>query len=89
MLIYGYFLFQDVSNMYLNAHCVYGSQTVSGVATLKRTKNRRGSAIPNIKKMYEEVNLHMTVFGFFWGFFLNNVIFLTLFPTGHFNFLFQ
>lgn len=44
----------DVSNMYLNAHSVYGSHTVSGVATLKRTKNRRGSAIPNIKKMYEE-----------------------------------
>eukprot|EP00106_Octopus_bimaculoides_P019406 XP_014786848.1 PREDICTED: rap guanine nucleotide exchange factor 2-like isoform X2 [Octopus bimaculoides] len=47
----------DVSNMCLNAHTVYGSSTISGVATLKRTKNRRGSAVPNAKKMYEEAQM--------------------------------
>lgn len=46
---------QDVSTMYLGTGSMFSSTLVSGVATLKRTKNRRGSTLPNLKKMYEEV----------------------------------
>ncbi|XP_064594655.1 rap guanine nucleotide exchange factor 6-like isoform X3 [Liolophura sinensis] len=44
----------DVSTMYLGTPSFYESSTVSGVATMKRSKNRRGSTLPNAKKMYEE-----------------------------------
>ncbi|XP_070185969.1 rap guanine nucleotide exchange factor 2-like isoform X2 [Littorina saxatilis] len=47
----------DVSNMLLNTQSQFGSSLVSGMATLKRTKNRRGSALPNPKKMYEEAQM--------------------------------
>lgn len=46
---------QDVSNMLLSTHGNFSSSLVSGMATLKRTKNRRASTVPNPKKMYEEV----------------------------------
>ena len=46
---------QDVTNMLLTTPSQLGSSLVSGMATLKRTKNRRGSMLPNPKKMYEEV----------------------------------
>ncbi|BFZ03443.1 hypothetical protein BsWGS_06482 [Bradybaena similaris] len=44
----------DSSNMFLSADSSHQSSLVSGMATLKRTKNRRSSALPNAKKMYEE-----------------------------------
>lgn len=47
---------QDSSNMFLSADSSHQSSLVSGMATLKRTKNRRSSALPNAKKMYEEVS---------------------------------
>ncbi|KAK6187380.1 hypothetical protein SNE40_005425 [Patella caerulea] len=48
----------DVSNMFLGTSSMYSSSSlVSGVATLKRTKIRRGSTVPNPKKMYEEAQM--------------------------------
>ncbi|XP_048248295.1 rap guanine nucleotide exchange factor 6-like isoform X4 [Haliotis rufescens] len=47
----------DVSTMYLGTGSMFSSTLVSGVATLKRTKNRRGSTLPNLKKMYEEAQM--------------------------------
>ena len=43
--------------MFLNTNSSFQSALVSGVTTLKRTKNRRGSALPNAKKMYEEAQM--------------------------------
>ena len=48
---------QDSQNMFLNTNSSFQSALVSGVTTLKRTKNRRGSALPNAKKMYEEAQM--------------------------------
>ncbi|GFR59964.1 Rap guanine nucleotide exchange factor [Elysia marginata] len=45
----------DAGNMFLAPNNSFQSALVSGMTTLKRTKNRRGSALPNAKKMYEEV----------------------------------
>ncbi|XP_041363202.1 rap guanine nucleotide exchange factor 6-like isoform X3 [Gigantopelta aegis] len=47
----------DVSNMFLGTGGIFSSSVVSGVATLKRTKNRRASTLPNLKKMYEEAQM--------------------------------
>ncbi|ESO87122.1 hypothetical protein LOTGIDRAFT_107273 [Lottia gigantea] len=48
----------DVSTMFLGTSTMYSSSSlVSGVATLKRTKIRRGSTVPNPKKMYEEAQM--------------------------------
>ncbi|KAL5018416.1 hypothetical protein ScPMuIL_004138 [Solemya velum] len=47
----------DVSTMYLGTPSMYESSWVSGMATMKRTKNRRVSAIPNAKKMFEEAQM--------------------------------
>ena len=47
---------QDAGSMFLAPNNSFQSALVSGMTTLKRTKNRRGSALPNAKKMYEEVS---------------------------------
>ncbi|XP_005105136.2 rap guanine nucleotide exchange factor 2 isoform X2 [Aplysia californica] len=47
----------DSNNMFLSTNNSFQSALVSGVTTLKRTKNRRGSALPNAKKMYEEAQM--------------------------------
>ncbi|KAL3876620.1 hypothetical protein ACJMK2_034439 [Sinanodonta woodiana] len=47
----------DVSTMYLGTPSMYDSSWLSGMATMKRTKNRRGSAIPNARKMFEEAQM--------------------------------
>lgn len=36
---------------------MYENSWISGMATMKRVKNRRGSAVPNAKKMYEEAQM--------------------------------
>ena len=43
--------------MYLNTPSMYDSSLIFGMATLKRTKNRRASAVPNARKMYEEAQM--------------------------------
>ncbi|KAL8565056.1 hypothetical protein ACOMHN_003432 [Nucella lapillus] len=45
------------SSMLLSTQSMFGSTLVSGMATLRRTKNRRGSTLPNPKKMYEEAQM--------------------------------
>ncbi|KAL8569549.1 hypothetical protein ACOMHN_002095 [Nucella lapillus] len=47
----------DVNNMMLSSQGMFGSSLVSGMATLKRTKNRRTAVLPNPKKMYEEAQM--------------------------------
>ncbi|XP_059174885.1 rap guanine nucleotide exchange factor 6-like isoform X3 [Physella acuta] len=47
----------DSNNMFLSTNNSFQSTLVSGMTTLKRTKNRRGSALPNAKKMYEEAQM--------------------------------
>uniref|UniRef100_A0A2C9LIN6 Rap guanine nucleotide exchange factor 2 n=1 Tax=Biomphalaria glabrata TaxID=6526 RepID=A0A2C9LIN6_BIOGL len=47
----------DSNNMFLSTDSSFQSALVSGMTTLKRTKNRRGSALPNAKKMYEEAQM--------------------------------
>ncbi|CAL1529208.1 unnamed protein product [Lymnaea stagnalis] len=47
----------DSNNMFLSTNNSFQSALVSGMTTLKRTKNRRGSALPNAKKMYEEAQM--------------------------------
>ncbi|XP_076458916.1 rap guanine nucleotide exchange factor 2-like isoform X3 [Babylonia areolata] len=47
----------DVNNMTLSSQGLFGSGLASGMATLKRTKNRRSSFMPNPKKMYEEAQM--------------------------------
>ena len=44
----------DVSTMFLGTPSMYESNWISGIATMKRMKARRGSTLPNAKKMYEE-----------------------------------
>ena len=43
--------------MYLGTPSMYESSWLSGMATMKRTKNRRASAVPNARKMYEEAQM--------------------------------
>ncbi|KAL5018419.1 hypothetical protein ScPMuIL_004141 [Solemya velum] len=47
----------DVSTMYLGTSSVFESSWVSGMATIKRLKNRTASNIPNAKKMFEEAQM--------------------------------
>ncbi|BFZ17836.1 hypothetical protein BsWGS_20875 [Bradybaena similaris] len=47
----------DSNNMFLSTNNTFQSTLVSGMTTLKRTKNRRGSALPNAKKMHEEAQM--------------------------------
>ncbi|XP_045212105.2 rap guanine nucleotide exchange factor 6-like isoform X7 [Mercenaria mercenaria] len=47
----------DVNTMYLNTPSMYDSSLIFGVATIKRTKNRRASAVPNARKMYDEAQM--------------------------------
>ncbi|KAK3711003.1 hypothetical protein RRG08_009593 [Elysia crispata] len=47
----------DAGSMFLAPNNSFQSALVSGMTTLKRTKNRRGSALPNAKKMYEEAQM--------------------------------
>lgn len=35
----------------------YDNSMIFGVATIKRTKNRRASAVPNARKMYDEAQM--------------------------------
>ena len=46
-----------MNTMYLGTPSMYESSWLSGMATMKRTKNRRASAIPNARKMYEEAQM--------------------------------
>ncbi|XP_076440019.1 rap guanine nucleotide exchange factor 2-like [Babylonia areolata] len=45
------------SSMLLSTQSMFSSSLVSGMATLRRTKYRRGSTLPNPKKMYEEAQM--------------------------------
>ncbi|XP_069123814.1 rap guanine nucleotide exchange factor 6-like isoform X8 [Argopecten irradians] len=47
----------NVSTMFLGTSTMYENSWISGMATMKRVKNRRGSAVPNAKKMYEEAQM--------------------------------
>ncbi|XP_060559635.1 rap guanine nucleotide exchange factor 6-like isoform X14 [Ruditapes philippinarum] len=47
----------DVNTMYLNTPSEYDSSLIFGVATIKRSKNRRASAVPNARKMYDEAQM--------------------------------
>lgn len=47
----------DVNNMFLGPQSMIESSWIMGMATMKRVKNRRGSALPNAKKMYEEAQM--------------------------------
>ncbi|XP_033756431.1 rap guanine nucleotide exchange factor 6-like isoform X5 [Pecten maximus] len=47
----------NVSTMFLGTGTMYENSWISGMATMKRVKNRRGSAVPNAKKMYEEAQM--------------------------------
>ncbi|XP_078318508.1 rap guanine nucleotide exchange factor 2-like isoform X9 [Crassostrea virginica] len=47
----------DVNNMFLGTQSMYESPWIMGMATMKRVRNRRGSALPNPKKMYEEAQM--------------------------------
>ena len=40
--------------MFLGTPSMYEGNWISGIATMKRMKARRGSTLPNAKKMYEE-----------------------------------
>ena len=51
------FIGQDVNNMFLGTQSMYESPWIMGMATMKRVRNRRGSALPNPKKMYEEAQM--------------------------------
>lgn len=43
--------------MFLGTQSMYESPWIMGMATMKRVRNRRGSALPNPKKMYEEAQM--------------------------------
>lgn len=43
--------------MFLGPQSMIESSWIMGMATMKRVKNRRGSALPNPKKMYEEAQM--------------------------------
>lgn len=43
--------------MFLGPQSMIESSWIMGMATMKRVKNRRGSALPNAKKMYEEAQM--------------------------------
>lgn len=43
--------------MYLNTPSMYDSSLIFGVATIKRSKNRRASTVPNARKMYDEAQM--------------------------------
>ena len=43
--------------MFLGTPSMYENSWISGMATMKRAKNRRASAVPNAKKMYEEAQM--------------------------------
>ncbi|KAL4239412.1 hypothetical protein ACF0H5_000227 [Mactra antiquata] len=45
----------DVNNMFLNTPSMYESTMI--FATIKRSKNRRASTIPNARKMYDEAQM--------------------------------
>ncbi|XP_061196528.1 rap guanine nucleotide exchange factor 6-like isoform X13 [Saccostrea echinata] len=47
----------DVNTMFLGTQSMYESSWIMGMATMKRGKNRRGSTLPNAKKMYEEAQM--------------------------------
>ena len=52
------FAFQNVNTMFLGTPT--GEQLnswISGMATMRRVKNRRGSAVPNARKMYDEAEM--------------------------------
>lgn len=43
--------------MFAGTSSMYDSSMIFGVATMKRTKNRRTSTVPNAKKMYDEAQM--------------------------------
>lgn len=43
--------------MFLGTQSMYESSWIMGMATMKRVRNRRGSTLPNPKKMYEEAQM--------------------------------
>ncbi|XP_048763340.1 rap guanine nucleotide exchange factor 2-like isoform X8 [Ostrea edulis] len=47
----------DVNTMFLGTQSMYESSWIMGMATMKRVRNRRGSTLPNPKKMYEEAQM--------------------------------
>ena len=50
-------LLQDVNTMFLGTPSMYDNSQIFGVATIKRTKNRRASTLPNARKIYEEAQM--------------------------------